>query len=131
MTPCRFDFYLPTNGDYVEEIPFTEKGVPVDLTNLTFHSEVRSTYDGPTVYLTLNDVSSKSQEGIHRIEPAAGIIQVRINRESIDAMYDAVVPSTYTGRTVQIPYDTLVTLPNGDIEQWFGGYMILNKGVTQ
>jgi len=131
MTPCRFDFYLPTNGDHVEEIPFTNDGVPVDLTNVSFHGEARSTYDGSTVYLTLADVSDKNQEGINRIEPAAGIIQVRINRESIDTMYDALVPSAYTGRTIQIPYDVLVTQLNGDIEAWFGGYMVLYKGVTE
>jgi hypothetical protein len=130
MTPCRFDFYLPTNGDYVEEVSFTVNTVPVDLTNVTLHGEVRSSYDGPTVFLVLDDVDTQSQEGICRIEPAAGIMQVRINRESLDSMYDVMVPNVYTGRTIQLPYDVLAVQPNGDVEQWFGGYMILNKGVT-
>lgn len=130
MTPCRFDFYLPTNGDYVEEVPFTINGQPISLGGVTFDAQIRLAYDSPAVQLSLSTMSSGAVEGFY-ITDDLGVLQIRIDRQSIDALYESAVPAAYSGKQINLPYDTIVTLPNGDIEQWFGGYMILNRGITR
>lgn len=130
MIPCRYDFLLPTNGDYVEEINFVHNGDPINLSGTTFGAQVRSAFDSPTILLTLLTVSHSYEQGFAILEPQSGIMQLRVNREAAAALYAAVVPSAYNGQTVNLPYDALATLPNGDIEQWFFGYMVVRKGVT-
>lgn len=130
MTPCRFDFYLPTNGDYVEELSVAIADVPIDLTGYTFYAQVRSAYDSTTVLGTLTLQSNGDLQGFYIVDAANGLFQIRIDREAVLSWYESVNPSTYVGRTINLPYDMTVRLPNGDFETWLDGYMIINKGIT-
>lgn len=130
MIPVRLDFPLPTNADYVEEYPVLDGESIVDLTGYSIKAEIKSAYDSATVLKTLSTVGSATLEGFYLIEPSNGIFQIRIAKETADILYDAVNPSSYTGQIIAVPYDAVFTLPNGDDEQWFYGYIILNKGIT-
>lgn len=129
-TPVRWDNACLTNSDFTEELVFTIGDDPLDLVDHTFQAEIRTTPNSPTPLLFLGTVSSVTQEGIYPIDPAGGIIQIRVNRSSLLSMYQSVYPDHLEGNCVSLYYDLLVTLPNGDKEAWLTGYFNIQKGVT-
>lgn len=129
-TPVRWDFYCLTNSDYVEELVFTIGDDPFDLTGHSFQSQIRVAPNASSSIKTLNNVGSASLEGWCLIDAAGGLLQIRIDRESILSMYQSVYPSTMDGDCVSLPYDLLVTVPGGDKEAWLCGYFNISKGVT-
>lgn len=128
--PVRWDFPCRTNSDYTEELSFQHGSEYLDLTSHSFEMQIRSAPNAPTILKTLNTVSSAAIEGIFPVEISGGLIQLRVSRASLLALYQAVYPSVLEGDGVALYYDLLVTLPSGDREAWLAGYFNISKGVT-
>jgi hypothetical protein len=130
MIPARLDFECRNNADYVEELPFQDDGVGVDLMHHTFTIVVKTSVTTDTVLKTFSTVATELLEGIFLIEPRDGFIQVRFEKESLDTMFSTVEPSLLVGDVIALPYDMQVTLPTGDVEVWLFGFFNLHKGIT-
>lgn len=129
-TPVRWDNACLTNSDFTEELVFTISDDPLDLVGHDFDIQIRTAPNANTALKSLGTVSSATSEGIYPVEPENGMIQIRVNRDSLLSLYQSVYPDHLEGDCVSLYYDLLVTLPNGDKEAWLMGYFNIRKGVT-
>lgn len=130
MQPFRYDFSVLTNSDYTEELSFQVGDSYVDITSHTFQSQIKASPYSTTVLATLNTVGVAGLEGFYPVEPAFGALQVRINWETIKAVFASAYPSLLIGDEASLYHDTLVTLPSGDREAWLFGFVNVTKGIT-
>lgn len=128
--PLWMDFPCRTNSDYGEELHFNEGGEPVDLTGCTFRMDVKSSREAVSTLDSFTTSGSSSAEGFYLVDAASGILQIRIQWESLKAMFDAVYPDKYFRGDMKLPYDIIVTYPDGDRSSWLSGDIVLGKGVT-
>lgn len=127
MIPARLDFPCRTNADYTEEFSASASGIPVDLTGYSAVLTARLSVTDDVLF-TLATVTSDI-EGLRFVEPANGIISIRVDRDTLSAAYDAVATYAQLGDTVNIIHDVKFTAPNGDVEVWFEGVIAIKKGV--
>lgn len=127
MIPARLDFPCRTNADYTEEFSASAGGIPVDLTGYSAVLTARLNVTDDVLF-TLTTITSDI-EGLYFIEPANGIVSIRVDRGTLSAAYDAVVTYAQAGNGVNIIHDVKFTAPNGDVEVWFEGVITIKKGV--
>ena len=130
MIPGRLDVELRTNADETGEYLFENAGVAVDLTGYTFKLHLKETQSSTTTLLQLTTVGSASLEGIYPVEPQNGIIQIRIDKETVDGLIDTLAPSYSPSDRIGVYYDLLFILPGGDHEVWLYGLIFINRGIT-
>lgn len=129
MDAVRQDLFVSSNSDFSDELKFTIGGTtPVDITGYVFKLSFKAAPDTLSV-LTLLTVASPI-EGFYLVEPINGNVQIRINKETLDAAFETLNPAVFVGIEMRLYYDLVVTLPSGDDEIWLFGYMTVTKGIT-
>lgn len=129
-TPVRWDNACLTNSDFTEELVFTIGDDPLDLVSHDFDIQIRTAPNANTAIKSLGTVSSATSEGIYPVEPENGMIQIRVNRDSLLSLYQSIYHNSLEGDCVSLYYDLLATLPNGDKEAWLMGYFNIRKAIT-
>jgi hypothetical protein len=138
MTPATVTLRVWRNARYIEEFPFTapadgDDAAPYDLTGWTGRLQVRL-YGAAAGAALLSLASQVSDgEGVWIIEPASGIVRVRIDEDSLTALWDGLLPDPAVaepGDPITLKYDLVMTPPVGGDEVWMQGDFIIEPGVT-
>lgn len=130
--PVTRDLAVWRNDDFTEEWPFTdgvsdaEPGDTIDLTGWSGAMEVRL-YAGASgaALITLATVTTDI-EGIRFIDPANGVIAIRIQDTTITALPAA----GKVGQPAIFYYDLVLTDPAGDRHNVAGGKFTVYPKVT-
>lgn len=130
MIPCRLDFPVQTNGDYAEEFETSLNGIPFDLSGYSIRAHVKISYDASDALIRLEPTNNAENEGICITNAVSGLWQIRLNKDTIRAAFDAVNPSAYIGQKISLPIDTVFSDTNGDEQPWTYGYVLMTKGIT-
>jgi hypothetical protein len=129
MIPVRLDFECWTNSEYTEELHFNIDG-GVDITGYSFRLQAKVSHETTIANLTLDTVVDDTLQGFYLVDAANGVLQVRILKETLAAIFTALVPSVFDGDQIGLVCDLVATLPDGDNEVWGNGYVVIKKGVT-
>lgn len=133
-TPSRVDIEAWRNADYVETwtvaASIDANGVvinPVDITGWSAALQVRLYgLAGGSALISLTTVTTAVQ-GLRLIEPAAGQIEVRITKSSLEAL----PPAPKVGGSIAFSYDLVLTDPTGVKSVYATGNFTVNPGVTR
>lgn len=129
MDAVRQDFEAPTNADFSEEWTLTVDGVNgFDVTGYSFKMDFKAAPSAATAF-ALATVAS-SVQGIYAVEPENGFVQIRIDKETLDAVFELLNPLVFVGNEMRLYYDLLATTPDADDEVWLFGYLTITKGIT-
>ena len=132
--PAPTDLRVWRNGDYVEEFTVAERfevdGTPVnriDLTGYSAEMQVRQYgLAGGDPLLALETVTDDA-EGLRFMEPAQGVLRVKIDTASLEAL-----PSTgKAGVERRFSYDLVLIDPTGIRSVYATGAFIVPPGVTR
>jgi hypothetical protein len=118
------------NARYIEEFPFTVDGVAFDFTSWSGAMQVRlygAAAGDPLITLTSQATDA---EGVWIIEPSQGIVRVRIDEETLTALWTSLGGPTEAGDPIVLSYDLVLTPPGGGDEVWAYGTFTIQPGVT-
>lgn len=130
MTPANVPITVWRNARYAEEFPFTLDGAAYDLTSWTAKLQVR--LYGATAGGALLDLANVTTdvEGVWIIEPAEGLVRVRIEEATLVALWTSLGGNSEPNAPITLSYDLVLTTPDGDDEVWTYGDFIIMPGVT-
>lgn len=131
MTPIQETLVAWRNARFAEEWPFKkEDDTPIDLTGYRGAMHVRDFAGAPGAPRIAADTVLSDVQGVWIREPAAGIVQVRIDEAALAAAYDAVAGDGIAGTARHFEYDLRLTAADGTQEVWLAGEFIIQAGVT-
>lgn len=130
MIPATVPIRAWRNARYVEEFPFTIDDEPYVLTGWSGAMQVRlyGAADGAAL-INLANVTSDTQ-GVWIIEPAEGIVRVRIDEATLTALWTTLGGPAEAGEAITLTYDLVMTPPAGGDEVWMQGPFTIEPGVT-
>lgn len=128
QVPIRFDFPCRTNADYQEQLRVTQNGVPIDLSGYDVSMTAKYNTDGVSIF-DISTVTS-SIEGFYITEPDEGIMEVRIDKETLSAAYGAAVQNIDDGSVLNLKHDIKFIDPDSNESVWFQGLIRIEKGIT-
>ena len=136
MIPANVPLAAWRNARHVEDFTFTapaEGGgdAAYDLTGWSAAMQVRlygAAPDDPVI--SLANVTSDS-EGVWIVEPAEGLVRIRIDETTLAAAWNALGGGVEAGDPIRgLRYDLVLTPPAGGDEVWIEGEFTLYPGVT-
>lgn len=130
MIPAIVPITAWRNARYVEEFTFSDDGVAIDLTGYAAGMQVRLYGGTPgSALIDLPNVASDI-EGAWIIEPAEGIVAVRIEAATLQGVWDSLGGPEQGGDPIVLVYDLVLTAPDGAAEVWAEGPFTIKPGVT-
>lgn len=131
MNPAIVPLEAWRNARFGEEYYFTDDaGASVDFTAYTAKLQVRQY--GAQAGAAIIDLANVGTdvEGVRILEPALGIIRVRIDEATLTAAYAALIGGNEAGSAIALVYDLIVTPPGAGDQPWMQGSFTINPGVT-